>query len=185
MNDGSAFSIESLQRAFDDSVGVGDELDARMLQTVLRLESAYMARRMLELFDLDASLHDVSAVDAELLKANAKSAVDAAAAAFEEDEKARLRREKAEKEGYPGRRKDAEKPDGEDAKDKAKEAPTPAAPEADNEGDGWRSAWAAAGDREGWLDENPLGVPTEREVQTTSTNGRCYRVMLVRNNTTV
>ena len=137
------------------------------------------------LFDLDASLHDVSAVDAELLKANAKSAVDAAAAAFEEDEKARLRREKAEKEGYPGRRKDAEKPDGEDAKDKAKEAPTPAAPEADDEGDGWRSAWAAAGDREGWLDENPLGVPTEREVQTTSTNGRCYRVMLVRNNTTV
>ena len=97
------------------------------------------------LFDLDASLHDTSAVDAELLKANAKSAVDAAAAAFEEDEKARLRREKAEKEGYPGRRKDAEKPDGEDAKDKAKEAPTPAAPEADDEGDGWRSAWAAAG----------------------------------------
>ena len=137
------------------------------------------------LFDLDANLHDTSSVDAELLKANAKSAVDAAAAAFEEDEKARLRREKAEKEGYPGRRKDAEKPDGEDAKDKAKEVPTPAAPEADEEGDGWRSAWAAAGDREGWLDENPLGVPTEREVQTTSTNGRCYRVMLVRNTTAV
>ena len=56
---------------------------------------------------------------------------------------------------------------------------------ADEEGDGWRSAWAAAGDREGWLDENPLGVPTEREVQTTSTNGRCYRVMLVRNTTAV
>ena len=110
---------------------------------------------------------------------------NSSAAAFEEDEKARLRREKAEKEGYPGRRKDAEKPDGEDVKDKAKEAPTPAAPEADDEGDGWRSAWAAAGDREGWLDENPLGVPTEREVQTTSTNGRCYRVMLVRNTTAV
>ena len=40
-------------------------------------------------------------------------------------------------------------------------------------------------DREGWLDENPLGVPTEREVQTNSTNGRCYRVMLVRNSTPV
>ena len=43
------------------------------------------------------------------------------------------------------------------------------------------SAWAQAGDREGWLDENPLGVPTERECQTVDSGGRCYRVMLVRN----
>ena len=40
---------------------------------------------------------------------------------------------------------------------------------------------AQAGDREGWLDENPLGVPTERECQTVDSGGRCYRVMLVRN----
>jgi len=133
------------------------------------------------LFDIDASLHDVSAVDPAVLKSNAESAVANAAAAFQEDEKARLRREKAEKEGYPGRRKDAEKAEGEEkAEEKAKEAP-----EAEEEGEGWRSAWAAAGDREGWLDENPLGVPTEREVQTNSTNGRCYRVMLVRNSTPV
>jgi tRNA (guanine-N7-)-methyltransferase len=133
------------------------------------------------LFDIDASLHDVSAVDPKVLKSNAESAVANAAAAFQEDEKARLRREKAEKEGYPGRRKDAEKAEGEEkAEEKAKEAP-----EAEEEGEGWRSAWAAAGDREGWLDENPLGVPTEREVQTNSTNGRCYRVMLVRNSTPV
>jgi hypothetical protein len=47
--------------------------------------------------------------------------------------------------------------------------------------DSWVSAWAQAGDREGWLDENPLGVPTERECQTVDSGGRCYRVMLVRN----
>mmetsp|Transcript_13122 Transcript_13122/g.21326 ORF Transcript_13122/g.21326 Transcript_13122/m.21326 type:complete len:150 (+) Transcript_13122:165-614(+) len=55
------------------------------------------------------------------------------------------------------------------------------------DGSRWISAWATAGPtgRGGWLDVNPLGVPTEREVQTTSTGERCYRMMLVRNNTPV
>ena len=32
----------------------------------------------------------------------------------------------------------------------------------------------------GWLKENPLGIPTEREVQTTNEGQPCFRVMLVR-----
>jgi hypothetical protein len=60
--------------------------------------------------------------------------------------------------------------------------PAPPDPDAEAEAETeWVSAWAQAGDREGWLDENPLGVPTERECQTVDSGGRCYRVMLVRN----
>jgi hypothetical protein len=60
--------------------------------------------------------------------------------------------------------------------------PAPPDPDAEAEAEAeWVSAWAQAGDREGWLDENPLGVPTERECQTVDSGGRCYRVMLVRN----
>ncbi|PSC69143.1 tRNA (guanine-N(7)-)-methyltransferase [Micractinium conductrix] len=40
----------------------------------------------------------------------------------------------------------------------------------------WRSLWAAAG----WLQNNPLGVPTEREVLTTAQEQPVYRVMLRR-----
>ena len=43
--------------------------------------------------------------------------------------------------------------------------------------DGWRSTWAHAG----WLDENPLGIPTEREIQTTGEGLPVFRVMLRRN----
>ena len=43
--------------------------------------------------------------------------------------------------------------------------------------DGWRSTWAHAG----WLDENPLGIPTEREVQTTGEGLPVFRIMLRRN----
>ena len=46
---------------------------------------------------------------------------------------------------------------------------------------GWSSAWATGG----WLLENPLGVPTEREVQNLSQGKPCYRVMLVRTDTPV
>jgi hypothetical protein len=34
----------------------------------------------------------------------------------------------------------------------------------------------------GWLLINPMGVPTEREVQTTERGAHVYRCMLVRNN---
>lgn len=40
----------------------------------------------------------------------------------------------------------------------------------------WQSQWAAAG----WLQDNPLGVPTEREVLTTAQGLPVYRVMLRR-----
>jgi predicted ferric reductase/Ca2+-binding EF-hand superfamily protein len=51
----SAYSVESLREAFDRSVGEGDELDAGELQRALGLSSEYMARRLLDLFDLDGS----------------------------------------------------------------------------------------------------------------------------------
>ena len=44
-------------------------------------------------------------------------------------------------------------------------------------GDKWRSSWARAG----WLEENPIGVPTEREVQTLGEGLPVFRVMLQRN----
>jgi tRNA (guanine-N7-)-methyltransferase len=47
----------------------------------------------------------------------------------------------------------------------------------DGDDDGWRSTWAHAG----WLDENPLGIPTEREVQTTGEGLPVFRIMLQRN----
>ena len=43
--------------------------------------------------------------------------------------------------------------------------------------DGWRSSWARAG----WLEQNPIGVPTEREVQTIGEGLPVFRVMLQRN----
>lgn len=135
------------------------------------------------LFHLDAELHDVSGVDAAKLAENAAASVEAAAVAFEEDERARVSREAAERDGWPGRRRDVKPEAKTDAAEDAPAAPAKSTDEPieDDEGDGWISAWAAAGDREGWLDENPLGVPTERECQTMDSGGLCYRVMLVRN----
>ena len=43
----------------------------------------------------------------------------------------------------------------------------------------WSGTWAAGG----WCRVNPLGVPTEREVQTLESGAKVYRVMLVRNDT--
>ena len=137
------------------------------------------------LFELDARLHDVSEMDAGAVSERARGSVEAARRAHEEDERARRAREKAEREGYPGRTfaKDA-KGDGEKgAASTERDGGDEKASE--EEEDGWASAWALAGDREGWLDENPLGVPTERECQTVDAGGRCYRVMLVRTETPV
>ena len=142
------------------------------------------------LFHLDKDLHDVTVMDAELLAANEAEAVVAAAAAFQEDERARIARQEAEEAGYPGRGHQ-QKSKREKLKDEvAVEGGAKARPEEREveEGDKeWTSAWATAGPAgsDGWLDENPLGVPTEREVQTTSSGGRCYRVMLVRNDNPV
>ena len=157
------------------------------------------------LFTLDADLHDVTTVDANLLTANENASVQAAAAAFEEDERARVNREAAEAAGYPGRSRQPGK-SGQESLEQQRRSKGEGDRDGDvmNEGENmgnantgggvkeedeleWRSAWATAGPLgcDGWLDENPLGVPTEREVQTTSTGGRCYRVMLVRNDTPV
>ena len=46
----------------------------------------------------------------------------------------------------------------------------------DAEDDGWRSTWVHGG----WLSENPLGVPSEREVQTLGEGLPVFRVMLRR-----
>ena len=135
------------------------------------------------LFHLDASLHGPAspraAADAET---NAVRAREAAAAAHEVDERARASRKRAEANGYPGRAfaNDAGPNDAAAATATADETAAPVEPEAEAEAE-LVSAWAQAGDREGWLDENPLGVPTERECQTVDSGGRCYRVMLVRN----
>lgn len=43
-----------------------------------------------------------------------------------------------------------------------------------DEGDGWQSAWEEGG----WLAENPLGVPTEREVYTLDSGLPVFRVLL-------
>jgi tRNA (guanine-N7-)-methyltransferase len=153
------------------------------------------------LFTLDADLHDVTAVDTTLLAARAAEAAAAAAAAFEADERARVGREAREAAGGQGRRGDERSAE----QQQQEAAGAGAVAEGEGEGSedigegyveaesggrgggGWSSAWATAGapGRGGWLDDNPLGVPTEREVQTTSTGGRCYRVMLVRNDTPV
>jgi len=140
------------------------------------------------LFHLDESLHGNAKAPETLAAANRERAREAAAAAFEEDERARVSRERAEANGYPGRvfAGDAARP-AEAAADSAADSegtapPAPPDPDAEAEAEAeWVSAWAQAGDREGWLDENPLGVPTERECQTVDSGGRCYRVMLVRN----
>lgn len=42
--------------------------------------------------------------------------------------------------------------------------------------DGWASQWAARG----WLQDNPMGVPTEREVYVTDGGFPVYRVLLER-----
>ena len=139
------------------------------------------------LFRLDESLHGNAEAPETLAAANRERAREAAAAAFEEDERARVSRERAEANGYPGRvfAGDAVRP-AEAAADSAADSegtapPAPPDPDAEAEAEAeWVSAWAQAGDREGWLDENPLGVPTERECQTVDSGGRCYRVMLVR-----
>ena len=140
------------------------------------------------LFRLDESLHGNAEAPETLAAANRERAREAAAAAFEEDERARVSRERAEANGYPGRvfAGDAVRP-AEAAADSAADSegtapPAPPDPDAEAEAETeWVSTWAQAGDREGWLDENPLGVPTERECQTVDSGGRCYRVMLVRN----
>jgi len=68
--------------------------------------------------------------------------------------------------------------DVEAARAKAADAASrPPETSADNEDDdGWRSTWAYAG----WLSENPIGVPSEREVQTLGEGLPVYRVMLRR-----
>ena len=50
----------------------------------------------------------------------------------------------------------------------------------DDKDDGWRSTWANAG----WLAENPLGIPSERELQTIGEGLPVFRIMLKRNDTT-
>ena len=139
------------------------------------------------LFELDARLHDVSEMDAGAVSERARGSVEAARRAHEEDERARRAREKAEREGYPGRSfaKDAKGDGGEKGAAASTERGGGDEKASEEEEDGWASAWALAGDREGWLDENPLGVPTERECQTVDAGGRCYRVMLVRTETPV
>jgi hypothetical protein len=142
------------------------------------------------LFEIDETLHDVRAVDAATKLTNGAYAERAAALAFEEDERARVNREAAGMNGYPGRKFEADAggldDDGDDG-DCSADKPEPlGADDPDHVAkaaieDAWVSAWAQAGDREGWLDVNPLGVPTERECQTVDSGGRCYRVMLVRN----
>ena len=144
------------------------------------------------LFTLDADLHDVTAVNPDLLAANAEAAVQAATEAFEVDERARVNREAAEAAGYPGRGRQPgqrRRSEGEGEGEGEGEAVSGGGGDVIEEGEaeGWRSVWATAGPpgRGGWLDDNPIGVPTEREVQTTETGGRCYRIMLVRNDTPV
>jgi hypothetical protein len=46
----------------------------------------------------------------------------------------------------------------------------------DDGSEGFESQWAAGG----WLSENPLGVPTERENYVLSQGGKVFRVLLVK-----
>jgi tRNA (guanine-N7-)-methyltransferase len=155
------------------------------------------------LFTLDADLHDVSAMDPGALATNAAAAAAVARGALVADERAKANREAAGVAGYPGRRRQrgekvdqrpqqgdaavAVEEDGDEDTEVAAAVAEAEAGAGHEDGSRWISAWATAGPtgRGGWLDVNPLGVPTEREVQTTSTGERCYRMMLVRNNTPV
>ena len=89
------------------------------------------------LFHLDAELHDVSGVDAAKLAENAAASVEAAAVAFEEDERARVSREAAERDGWPGRRRDVKPEAKTDAAEDAPAAPAKSTDEPieDDEGD--------------------------------------------------
>ena len=58
---------------------------------------------------------------------------------------------------------------------KAAEAPVEKT-ENDGEDDGWRSTWVHGG----WLSENPIGTPSERELQTLGEGLPVFRVMLRR-----
>ena len=73
---------------------------------------------------------------------------------------------------------DSELYDVEAARAKAAEAASrpPEPNENDGDDDGWRSTWAHAG----WLPENPIGIPSEREVQTLGEGLPVFRVMLRR-----
>jgi hypothetical protein len=55
-------------------------------------------------------------------------------------------------------------------------AATAAEAEEEEEEDGWASQWAARG----WLQHNPMGVPTEREVYVLAGDLPVYRVLLER-----
>jgi tRNA (guanine-N7-)-methyltransferase len=72
---------------------------------------------------------------------------------------------------------DADLYDVEAAAAKAAEAAKEPVEPVDEKDDGWRSGWAHAG----WLDENPIGIPSEREVQTLGEGLPVFRVMLRRN----
>jgi tRNA (guanine-N7-)-methyltransferase len=72
---------------------------------------------------------------------------------------------------------DADLYDVEAAAAKAAEAAKVPVEPVDEKDDGWRSGWAHAG----WLDKNPIGIPSEREVQTLGEGLPVFRVMLRRN----
>ena len=179
-----------VQAALVRAVAQGLEPGARVfLQSDVREVSEDMRAKFetfgAHLFRLDDALHGPETAP-EVAETNRARAREAAAAAFEEDERARVNRERAEANGFPGRAfaGDAKRRSaGDDAPAEEAAAAAEADPDAEagEAEDSWVSAWAQAGDREGWLDENPLGVPTERECQTVDSGGRCYRVMLVRN----
>jgi len=71
---------------------------------------------------------------------------------------------------------DPELHDVEAARAKAETVKDEPLEDSDAEDDGWRSTWVHGG----WLSENPLGVPSEREVQTLGEGLPVFRVMLRR-----
>jgi len=122
------------------------------------------------LFDIDSKLHDVSGIDQTAARQNVEHARNAGFGKKTEDgDETNDQRDDDERQAAevsPGI-------DIDDAVSVTFEKP-------------WTSAWAKAdGDKDGWLDVNPLGVPTERECQTNDQGERCYRVMLVRNDVPV
>ena len=186
-----------VQAALVRAVAQGLEPGARVfLQSDVKEVSEDMREKFekfgAHLFELDQELHNVSAIAKISLETNKAYAASAAAEAFLSDEKARVAREKAEANGYPGRTfKSDVKNESEDETNETDFAGDEEGTEVSDHDDAadpeafWQSAWSMAGDREGWLDENPLDVPTERECQTNDSGGLCYRVMLVRNDVPV
>ncbi|KAF8061311.1 trmB [Scenedesmus sp. PABB004] len=110
-----------------------------------------------------------------------QAAAEAAAAAQEQQRQRAAARQRRQGGGaQDGAQGGAEQQDGgaEQQQDEASEEPDGGAEQSQQDGGeaAFVSRWAAGG----WLADNPLGVPTEREHYVAATGGRVYRVLLVK-----